>query len=431
MSTLDVSGRPDTGKIVGAGRTPRLASFFAYYFPPSLETGARRPFRFVKYLDRHGYQSQVITNSPQPKDEPRRNVTCVLEAHISRGAGLASRAAEAVQRILPYNERLAWAPQAIDAAEKAIAVRRPDVLVSTSPPLACHLAAMVVSWKHGIPWVADFRDPLYGNPSRDRKGGWLWDAAVERLIVARARAVIANTDAAAQMLVERYPNHASKIHLIWNGYDPEQGITPLPIPRRGYKLMVHSGSVYGQRQPTSFLDSLRRLVSTGVVDPNRFRVRWTGVLELSSAADAAFRELSSEGCVEKSGVVSAETALKEIAEADCLLLLDLNNRGLGLQVPAKVFEYVQTGRPILAFTSRKSPVERILALSGIRHCCIYPDSAPEEIDRQLLEFLQWTSEPSTPSSYFVEQFDGAAQAATLAHILDSVCEPGRKLSQPF
>ncbi len=405
----------------GARRTAppaRAVLMFAYYFPPGNFTGARRPLRFARYLRGHGYHTHVVTAQPQSGASPWPDAVCALPDRSWK-----TMAAQALHRVLPYNDQVTWVPAAVEAARAVCRAQRPEAVISTSPPVASHLAALAVKRLCGLPWVADFRDPLYGNPSRDRWWGGLWDAPVDRLIAREADAIIANTDAAADMLRARYPRLARKIHLIWNGYDPEAAIGPRPLPRRDFKLMVHAGSLYGQRHPTAVLGSLHRLVAGGRLKAGSIRLRLVGHFyrEDPWVSQSRFNELVEAGVVEYTpGMVSAGDAAREMAEADCLLLLDLNDRGLGIQVPAKVFEYIQTGRPVLAFTARNSPVERILAGSGVRHVIVYPDLPAEEMDRRVLEGLRLPSDAVAPSSWFHERFNGASQAEALARILDSL-----------
>lgn len=407
----------------------RPVLMIAFHFPPSTATGARRPFRFARYLRDYGYLLHVITQVPQSSPSPWKHTTQAPgSSSIPRRVAIGSKAAKILQRFLPYNDQLPWVAHAVETATHVIARERPVAIISTSPPIACHLAAWLCSRWYGLPWIADFRDPLYGNPSRNRSWGWIWDAPVDRLIISKAAAVIANTDAAADMLRTRYPRMAHKIHLVWNGYDPEQIIGPLPLPKRSYRLLVHAGSLYGQRHPTALLASLHRLISSGKLNSTQLKIRLVGELYENDRwiAESKFSELIRLGCVEHTaGAVTADEAVREMAESDYLLLLDLNDRNIGLQVPAKIFEYIRIGRPILAFTGRNSPVERILSQSGIRHICLHGDSPAEEIDRQLLSLLDLPPMPLKPSAWFEEQFNGAKQSEALARILDEVlrCSP--------
>ena len=110
-----------------------------------------------------------------------------------------------------------------------------------------------------------------------------------------------------------------------------------------------------------------------------------------------------------------------MAEAEYLLLLDGNALNKGHAVPAKLFEYIRSGRTILAITARNSPVDRILAQSGIPNACVYHDDQPERVDAEVLRLFHLTSEPASPSEWFLSQFDGRRQTEALASILNSVC----------
>jgi len=400
---------------------PRKVLMFAFYFPPGLFTGAQRPFRFAKYLNEFGYATHVITAIRQREGSPWRDVSVTPDGPATWQTALASCLGRIAQRLLPHNDELPWVPHAVTAAEHIISYVRPSTLISTSPPLACHLAALAVKRHHGVAWVADFRDPLYGNPARVGRLGCLYDSAMERLIISEADAVIANTDSAFDVLTRRYPAWTRKIHLIWNGYDPERPFGPRPLPKRDYRVLLHAGSIYGSRNPSILLSSLERLFSQGRVDPAKLQLRLVGDFFWDEPwiTQSRFSDLLRRGCLHYTdGFVALEEAAQEMSEADYLLLLDLNAPGSTLQVPAKLFEYIQVGRPILALTNRNSPVERILAQSGVRHTCIYSGSPSDQIDHQVLAFLELPSDPLLGTVWFRTEFDGRAQVKALAAILD-------------
>ena len=104
----------------------------------------------------------------------------------------------------------------------------------------------------------------------------------------------------------------------------------------------------------------------------------------------------------------------------CLLLLDINQSGAGLQVPAKLFEYIRIGRPVLAFTAAGSPVARILARAGTPHMVIDPAEPSAAMDRQVAAFLRLSAEPVRASDWFWSEFDAARQAETLSGMLGGI-----------
>jgi hypothetical protein len=106
-----------------------------------------------------------------------------------------------------------------------------------------------------------------------------------------------------------------------------------------------------------------------------------------------------------------------MTRADYLLLIDVNQSGTSLQVPGKLFEYIRVGRPILALTPEGSPVERILANSGVLHVCLHPGEPADETDRKLLQLLAMPTSPVEPSRWFRDHFDAEAQTRMLASLL--------------
>ncbi len=409
-------------------RPQRTLLLFAYYFPPTNESGAKRPFRFVRYLQRHGYRTQVVTASPQPPGSPWKDAR---EAPDGTAPDWKTRwgalACAAVQRVIPYNDQLPWVAHAVAQAERIVLETRPAAILSTSPPVACHLAAMAMKRKYGLPWVADLRDPVYNNPHRVRLLSRPYDAAVEQMIVRYADLLIANTDSATEDLRRRYPRMAHKIHLIWNGYDPEDPLEPRPIPPRDVKLLLHAGSIYAGRHPGAVLESLKRLIDGGRLDPAKFRIRLIGWLDLSQpwisgATAAALQEL---GCLEYvPEMVPEPQAIREMAEADYLLLLDGNDSGKGLQVPAKLFQYMRIGRPILASTAKDSPSERILAHGGIPYVAAYPGASGDRMDECLLALNRLPTDPVQPNAWFEERFNAESQTRMLAALLGKIIPGG-------
>jgi glycosyltransferase involved in cell wall biosynthesis len=402
----------------------RRLLLFAYYFPPLNESGAQRPFRFVRYLERQGYRTQVITYSAQGGGAPWPDaVEAQSDPHAGYSTKIGNWISRAVQRILPYNDQLPWITPALAEARRLVPAIRPAAILSTSPPVVCHLAALASKRRYGIPWIADFRDPIYGNPHRSRRITRPYEAAVEGAILRNADAVIANTDTAAESLRRRYPQYGHKVHLIWNGYDPEQPLAARAIAARKHKVVLHAGSLYGGRHPGDLLESLARLIQRGRLNPATVRIRLIGWMDLSQpwATAPASEALREKGCLEfVNEVLPQEEAIRQMTVADYLLLLDGNESDEAVQVPAKLFQYIRIGRPVLAFTTKNSPSERILSQSGVRYVSVNRGMRVEEVDERVAGFFDLPSEACMPSAWFEQEFNAEEQAKTLASILQAV-----------
>lgn len=408
-------------------RSRRAVLILAVAFPPDNLSGAKRPFRFATYLPQHGYETQVITACRESGSLKwdHVHVAPAVEGY-SRKAAWSSWLLEQFQRrLLPYNDQLPWVPYALETATSIVRRSSVAAVLSTSPPICSHLVAARLKSRYGVKWIADFRDPLYGNPWRRRRLAWIYDALLERYIIRRADAVLANTSTVGDMLRNRYPSDGHKIHVLWNGYDPADVLEAAPIPQRDYQTLAHVGVLGGGRHPGLLLDAVERLIGQGQLAPAKLRIQLIGSMDCdeSWAKRPSFHSLTGRGCLEYTGrsVPEAE-AHRLMAQSDFLLLLDLNDINARLQVPAKLFDYLRIGRPILAFTSSGSPAEHILAKSAIPHVCLHPDDPPEHIERMVGEFLQLRTEPVVASSWFWKTFNASTQAESLSRLLDSLLE---------
>lgn len=408
----------------------------AYYYPPHNEVGAYRPYRFARALRSLGSRVSVVCSSEMLRratdqaalaQEATETVAPqrVPGPQPGRFTAWLSRRFLQVQRlVLPYDDRLGWLPHAVAAAARTLS--RNAIILSTSPPVATHMTALVLKLRYRCPWVADFRDPLWGNPGRtSRRASWL-DPAIEWVILTVADAVIANTDPAAEILRRRYPAQARKIHTIWNGFDPDDVFAPVPAQPRDRRTLSHIGTLYHDRTPLPFLLCLERLAAMGAIDPGSIQFRQIGRFDRGcfSVEHPALPRLNAAQAIYHSARhMPREDARREMLDADVLLLLDINATNPGLQVPAKTFEYVRSGRPIVVLTVPGSATEHVLGLSGVPHLCIDVDQLDSRLDPLILQFLLADHPRVDPRPAFVQKFSSPEQVHSLLAILKSVRRP--------
>ena len=408
----------------------------AYHFPPSAESGAARPYRFYRHLPGLGFAPHVIA-AGEPADSGDR-VQFVRDAAWPPTYQTVRGTLEvALRRTLFNDDGRSWTLPAARAASRMLRREGAEVVYSTFPPINTHLAGLWLKQRHGARWIADFRDPLAGNPARAASRGlppWL-DGAAERAVFRHADAVIANTDVVAERWARRYPRWRDKIHVIWNGFDPEGGLVAAPLPPRPRRVLAHIGNLYGSRRPDLLLGSLARLTARGAMDPGAFLVQLFGPMDDDSvpAGSEAVRQLAAAGCLEyRNGLVPREEAARLTCQADLLLLIDLLDQHAGVQVPAKLFDYVRIGRPILAFTTHESPADRILARAGVPCAVVHLGDPEAEIDRKVRDFFALPGDPVRASEWFWREFDGSRQAAALAEIIAAtLASPGHGFARQW
>ena len=400
----------------------RWVLMFAYHFPPENVVGAARPFRFYKYLPRNGFKCHVITPADMSK-LPEISAEQVPDpSRESPGEGLGWHVERLVRKaLLPGAIGIQWSLDAYRAGKRFMERHRGEktALFSTFPPLGAHLPAWRLSKDTGAPWIADYRDPLAGNPSTARLGrhtqaAYAW---LDRTFVNTASAVIANTDGAQAALKSRFPDQASKVHLIWNGFDPEQRVSPGALQANHVRLLSHLGELYEGRTVVPLLESVKRLIDSGHLSAERFRVQLIGPVEASCLPTPEFtRAAESGGWLKIVPDQRPKAEAQEIARnSDTLLIVQPHS---AVQVPGKLFEYLQIGRPILAYVPRNSSIERVLQPSGIPYRCVYPDDSPATLDGKIAEFFDIQVDSANPSAWFENTFNAEAQTKALAELID-------------
>lgn len=402
----------------------RVVILFAYHFPPENSVGGARPFRFYKYLRKLGYRCYVITAAEQAAS-PLPDVEYVPDFFGAGTAkGLPFQVERAIRRFLfPGVLGTGWSYRAAQAARRILRLHANAeiTIISTFPPLGTLFAGWQLARSSSRPWIADFRDPLTGAsvnrdiwPYQRRIYEWL-----ERFLLRQARLVIANTDAAAAIWKTKYPARSGDVHLIWNGFDPEDRITPLPLPARERRVLAHVGELYLDRNATPILESIRRLIDAGRLSADGVCVQLVGPMRPDSLPDERFlTQAQREGWLDLRREHIPQIEARRLAQtADALLLIQPQSK---VQVPGKLFEYIQIGRPILAFIPRDTPIERILEKSGIPYKCAYAGEDHAQIDRAIAEFFTLPPEATEPSPWFSAQFDGNRQTETLDALIRSL-----------
>ena len=397
----------------------------SYLFPPLNGPGTQHPTWFYRFLRDYGFETYALSSSvyygmsvgpPVPSDprvlrtpeSPRFERVFYHLYHAELWAQL---------RFETWEPGFLWgALSGISAATQLLKHERFAAIISVSPSVASHWTALRIKRRFPhLKWIADFQDPFLGNPFKLESAAAPLTRRLERAIFSTADCLSANTDTVMGMWQQRYPEYSEKMTVTSGGYDPEENISALPIAVGQTPVLKYVGALYDGRHPAALLQSLERLVAQGRLRPGDLITEFFGSLKFG-VLEPLVKSLERKGFVRLSPTyVPRPEALQAAARAHYSLLLDVVGSGSEvLQVPAKLFDQIRLGRPILAFTPRQSPTQRILVDSGIPHVCLAPQDPPDQVDTGILRLLQMPIDPQQASEWFRETFDARRLAGLMA-----------------
>jgi glycosyltransferase involved in cell wall biosynthesis len=361
----------------------------SYLYSPLENPGARRSEKFAKFLPEFGYKPLILTSSARGREksdvangvfragDPVGFAKRLYRLTRFRSVPVAQRPNIAIAPDHPLSRiqarycvpdpEVTWLPSAVLRGMRVLRSESVDVLYSTSSPETDHLVAWILKSLTGLPWVADFRDGWVFEPLRGARLTVPWRARTELFlegaVVAAADAIVVVNDVMAQDLNRRYPSAAHKVTTITNGYDPDD--LPAPTSRSNndtFFRIVHTGRVSGSRPHTTIEGLLAALTNLREREhPLLSKLRLYFVGELSGQEITSIERCPVRDCFVVTGPVSYQRALQYQADADALLLV-VAPGSTGVST-TKLYEYLATGKPILAL-SGESPAARIVRESG-------------------------------------------------------------------
>jgi glycosyltransferase involved in cell wall biosynthesis len=312
----------------------------------------------------------------------------------------------------------AWWFGAVTAGMRLIRRHKPDALWSTYPIATAHLIGLTLAKWSGLPWVADLRDSMTEDdypvdPRTHQVYRW-----IERQTVHRAQHVTFTAPSTIRMYGDRYPHvDANRWKLIYNGYDEADfdNLKPAKKIPSTQKLLVHAGILYpSERDPRAFFQALACLKNKGLVSPDTLKVR----LRATAYDDYYIPLLHQHGIediVELAPSLPYADALQEMNQADGLLLFQASN--CNHQIPAKLYEYMRAGQPILALTDRAGDTAKILLDNALDSIAALDNT--EEIAQTLATFLEQLNQGNAPAASQAswEKFSRRSQTQELAELL--------------
>jgi glycosyltransferase involved in cell wall biosynthesis len=420
----------------------------SYYWPPSGGAGVQRWLKFAKYLPEFGWQPIIYT--PENPDYPAIDESLLKDVpngiEVIRqpiwepygwyrqllgqkdkkiGSGFVSEEKEvgSMQRLSVWvrgnffipDARTFWVKPSVKYLKKYLSENPVDVIVSTGPPHSMHLIALQLKQELGVKWVADFRDPWTNIDFYQELMLTKWADAKHRSL---EQQVLKNADLVLTigytMTEEMKALGASNVQTLTNGFDEKDFL------EGDFKLddefsISHIGTFSPSRNHPSFWQALSELKKENAAFAQKLKIRTIGVVDHSVARSIEEYGLSENW--ERIPYVS-HTELLKYQRSSKVLLVSINNtpNATGI-LPGKFFEYLASGRPILALGPRKSDIGTVLEQTNAG--CIVEPNDLERMKKQVL-YLFNSDLSRSVNSKGISNFSRRGLTDRLAHFFDDI-----------
>ena len=260
---------------------------------------------------------------------------------------------------VPDGHLLAWVPFAWPRALARTGDQRPDCVLTTSPPESSHFIGRSLR-RRGVAWVADLRDGWTFEPVVKQE---IWPLELQhRLNRWLERRTLRHADlitAVSEPLVADAAKRFGNAELLTNGFDPEKVSVSadddvLDSDRISF---VYTGRIAGAtaRDARPLIEAVTDLARNDPAHAERLELVFAGTF--TSEETALFETDVAPARIVNVGLLPHEHTLALQRAADALVMIT----DPSVTSPtAKLYEYLATGRPILALTSEENALVAIL-----------------------------------------------------------------------
>ena len=437
----------------------RKILIIAYYWPPSGGGGVQRWLKFVKHLPELGWDPIVVVpknpeypvidaslekNIPEsvqviklPIWEPYNIFKKITgrkkEERVSDGLILYDKEKSILEKIslwirgnfLIPDPRVFWVKPTTRKLLELIPELKPEAIITTGTPHSLHLIGYALKQKTGIPWIADLRDPWSTLDLFDKfyptKFARNRQKRIEKRVLSEADKIITVSKSWAKELGDSLKK---QVEVITNGFD-EYDINSEIKPDPNKFVISHIGIITAFRNPDFLWKALNELCEENQLFSDKLHIQIIGTFDKNLEEELSKYEFLRDK-ISFSGYINHTEVKHRYAESDCLLLLQNRTQNSQGHIPGKVFEYLASGKPILALLEPNSDIGHILSELNAGKSCHFEDK--QNIKNSILHIFN--GENKTTNLKGVSTFSRKNLSIELGKVIDqTIQKSGYKLSK--
>lgn len=357
-----------------------------YYWPPAGGPGVQRWLNFVKFLPENNIEPVLFI----PKDPNYPIIDESLCKEIDSNLSIIKFPINEISNFLPkYNflnsirsgnvpvpkkqslfqkllffirgnlfipdMKLFWIKKSADFLKNYLKKNKIDTIITTGPPHSTHLIGLDLKNTLNINWIADFRDPWVNLNYLNRFH--LLSSTKKRHKKLRDK-VLNNADTiivTSERLRKLYKKFSANVFNITNGYNHNK-----------YKIELdekfsisHIGSLYDERNPSFLWDVIEEMYEYNDNFKNDFQINLIGNTSEKIKNNLNTKKFYS--CINYYDYVNHNHAIQLMGSSQVLLMIEANDSESSYAIPGKLFEYLNSKRPIIAVGPSKSDISKIIS----------------------------------------------------------------------
>lgn len=419
----------------------------SYYWPPAGGPGVQRWLKFATYLPEFGIEPIIyIPENPsypivdhnlkkeipegiqilkQPIFEPY-NLASKLGGkspnEISSGIIPPEASQTRKQKLLLWirgnffipDARKNWVRPSVSFLTKIIEEQEIDTIITSGPPHSMHLIGLGIKQKLNVQWIADFRDPWtsigYHKKMRLTQKATKKHIDLENQVLNTADKIVVTSKGTLQEFKQKTKQ---PIHVITNGFEPSRGEVNSTLDKKF--TLAHIGSLLSARNPEILWKALNELVTENTQFANNFELKFAGVV--SKTVMQTITEYELGDYVTNLGYISHEKAMELQRQSQVLLLIEIDSEETQMIIPGKLFEYIQSGRPILSLGPPKADFASIIKETVTGSFFQYTEK--QALKEQILSYFEdYLKDKLAVSPQGIEKYTRKNLTAQLATVIN-------------
>ena len=268
----------------------------------------------------------------------------------------------------PYS---GWILPGLIKGLKIIKDKRINTVIATGPPFSTMVLGLLLKLTSNVSLILDYRDPWTNIDLKFYRNTFvkIINDFLEKITIRHASAIVFCTQMMKDNFIKdfgKFPKAAT--HVVTNGFYSAKNCQPLSL-EENKKNMVYAGAFYGERKISLLAEPLFELLKKGMISKNNFCFHIFG--KLKDFDREVIKKYDLQEIIKEYPLVPHKQLIQLLKSADILVLIISNK--MKYSVSYKFYDYLSTGKPILAIVPEDSAMEQMMHEIDCGRCAYIND----------------------------------------------------------